>query len=166
MPFVQMENISHFLRACQLPPLNLQSHDIFQTVDLYESKDPAQVLQCISAFSRRAHAVQPSKFSRAIAGDKSKSGIVSPQHTGGFSAARYGRPRGTSNSSEASSTASHQMSHKATQAVGGRGSPSISDTFTQKSVNGGVPSSSSGGISSWSKKGDEGATTPAWNIHQ
>lgn len=166
MPFVQMENISHFLRACQSPPLNLQSHDIFQTVDLYESKDPAQVLQCISAFSRRAHAVQPSRFSSAIAGDKGKTGIISPQNTGGFSAARYGRPRGTSNSSEASSATSHQTSHQVLQAVGGRGSPSIYDTFTEKSVNGGLARPSSGGVSSWSRKGDEGATTPAWNIHQ
>ncbi|CAD6588236.1 MAG: hypothetical protein ASARMPRED_003439 [Alectoria sarmentosa] len=166
MPFVQMENISHFLRACQSPPLNLQSHDIFQTVDLYESKDPAQVLQCISSFSRRAHAVQPSKFSSAIGGDKGKPGIVSPQSTGGFSVARYGRPRGISNSSEASSAASYQTSHPASQAISGRGSPSISDTYAERSVNGGLPASSSGGVSSWSKKGDEGATTPAWNIHQ
>lgn len=166
MPFVQMENISHFLRACQSPPLNLQSHDIFQTVDLYESKDPAQVLQCISSFSRRAHAIQPSRFSSAIGGEKSKPGLVSPQSTGGFSAARYGRPRGISNSSEASSVTSHQPSHQASQAVGGRGSPSISDTYSEKSVNGGLHSSSSRGVSSWSKKGDEGATTPAWNIHQ
>ncbi|KAF6218335.1 hypothetical protein HO133_005682 [Letharia lupina] len=166
MPFVQMENISHFLRACQSPPLNLQSHDIFQTVDLYESKDPAQVLQCISSFSRRAHAVQPSKFSSTIGGDKSKTGIISPQSTGGFSAARYGRPRGISNSSEASSATSHQASHQASKAVGGRGSPSISDNYAEKTVNGALPASSSGGVSSWSKKGDEGATTPAWNIHQ
>lgn len=161
-----MENISHFLRACQSPPLNLQSHDIFQTVDLYESKDPAQVLQCISSFSRRARAVQPSKFSTAIGGDKGKSGIVSPQSTGGFAAARYGRPRGISNSSEASSATSHQTFHQASQAIGGRGSPSISDAYSERPVNGGLQASSSGGVSSWSKKGDEGATTPAWNIHQ
>lgn len=166
MPFVQMENISHFLRACQSPPLNLQSHDIFQTVDLYESKDPAQVLQCISSFSRRAHAVQPSKFPSVIGGDKGKTGIVSPQTTGNFSAARYGRPRGFSNSSEASSVTSHHASNHSSQAIGGRGSPSISDAYAEKSVNGGLTASSSGGVSSWSKKGDEGATTPAWNIHQ
>jgi len=161
MPFVQMENISHFLRACQLPPLHLQSHDIFQTVDLYESKDPAQVLQCVSSFSRRAHAVQPDKFPSVI-GEKSKSGLVSPQSTGGFSAgaARYGRPRGASNTSEASSTPSYQSS----QAKGGRGSPSrFSESSTPKATNGG---SSGGGVSSWSKKTDESGTTPAWNIHQ
>ncbi|RDW81135.1 calponin homology domain protein [Aspergillus mulundensis] len=81
MPFVQMENISHFLRACQLPPLSLPPHDVFLTVDLYEAKDPAQVLQCISAFSRRANAIQPGKFPRAI-GVQSKAGTLSPSLTG------------------------------------------------------------------------------------
>ncbi|CAD0057804.1 unnamed protein product [Aureobasidium pullulans] len=47
MPFVQMENISHFLRACESPPLNMTAHDRFLTVDLFESKDPAQVLHTI-----------------------------------------------------------------------------------------------------------------------
>lgn len=162
MPFVQMENISHFLRACQQPPLNLQSHDIFQTVDLFECKDPAQVLQCISSFSRKAHAVQPSRFPSVI-GEKSRTGVVSPQSTGGFStgSARYGRSRGASNTSEVSSTPSNQAS----QAIGGRGSPSrLSETGSSKDANG--ANTSSGGVSSWSKKGDEGATTPAWNIHQ
>ncbi len=164
MPFVQMENISHFLRACQSHPLDLQSHDVFQTVDLYESKDPAQVLQCVSAFSRRAHAVQPSKFSSAIGGGKS--GLVSPQSTGGFSAgsAKYGRPRGASNTSETSSTPSYQAS----QGAGGRNSPSrLYETSTpRKTANGGMSSPSPGGVSSWSKRQDEGVTAPAWNIHQ
>ncbi|KAL8809597.1 MAG: hypothetical protein Q9223_007902, partial [Gallowayella weberi] len=83
MPFVQMENISHFLRACKSPPLNLQAHDIFQTVDLYENKDPAQVLTCISAFSRRANAIQPSKFP-AVIGARSKASRMSPESTGGY----------------------------------------------------------------------------------
>ncbi|KAL4872994.1 hypothetical protein BDV12DRAFT_161118 [Aspergillus spectabilis] len=81
MPFVQMENISHFLRACQLAPLSLPPHDVFLTVDLYEAKDPAQVLQCISAFSRKANALQPGKFPRAI-GVQSKGGNLSPSLTG------------------------------------------------------------------------------------
>src|SRR5271163_450486 len=81
MPFVQMENISHFLRACQAPPLNLQPHDVFLTVDLYESKDPAQVIQCIGAFSRRANAINPTVFPRPI-GAKSKAGVISPQFSG------------------------------------------------------------------------------------
>ncbi|KAL8852291.1 MAG: hypothetical protein Q9221_002786 [Calogaya cf. arnoldii] len=161
MPFVQMENISHFLRACKSPPLNLQAHDIFQTVDLYENKDPAQVLTCISAFSRRANAIQPSKFPTVI-GPRSKNGTMSPQSTGGYgsNAASYGRPRGTSNTSTTSSVPS-----TVAFTAGGRTSPSRLSYSTTSSVNGDVKSSS-GGVSSWSKKMDEGATTPAWNIAQ
>ncbi|KAI9903375.1 hypothetical protein N3K66_002727 [Trichothecium roseum] len=84
MPFVQMENISIFLRACQAPPLNLHQHDTFLTVDLFEQKDPAQVLQCLGAFSRAANAANPSKFPRAL-GPKTRGGgggVVSPQATG------------------------------------------------------------------------------------
>lgn len=148
MPFVQMENISHFLRACQSPPLNLQTHDVFQTVDLYEAKDPAQVLQCIVAFSRRAHAIQPSRFVSEIGG-KIRSGYMSPQSTGGRSLPRHRDPSSTS---DVSSTTSNL-------GVKGRASPT-------KSLNGGFSSPPSGSVSSWSKKADEGATTPAWNIHQ
>ncbi|KAL9638794.1 MAG: hypothetical protein Q9164_001324 [Protoblastenia rupestris] len=163
MPFVQMENISHFLRGCQSQPLNLQSHDIFQTVDLYEAKDPAQVLQCIAAFSRRAHAVQPSRFHNII-GENNKTGVVTPQSTGNYSTAspKYGRPRGASNTTDTNSNTSSQPS----QVIGGRTSPiKSSRSNTSTPVNDGV-SNTSGGVSSWSKRADEGATTPAWNIHQ
>lgn len=137
MPFVQMENISHFLHACQVPPLSLPSHDVFLTVDLYEAKDPAQVLQCIGAFSRRANALQPGKFPRAIG--KSKSDVVSPQitgssHGGGFGTPPYSRARGVSNVS-----ASRPFS------------PSSSPKHA---------------VSSWSSKTQEDTTAPAWNIHQ
>ncbi len=164
MPFVQMENISHFLRACQTTPLNLQPHDIFQTVDLYEAKDPAQVLQCIVAFSRRAHAVQPSRFATAIGG-KGRSAALSPQSTGGYSASgrNYPRSRGASNTSDVSSTTSNLPPSGVT---GRDSSARPSETDAAKSVNGGFSSPSSVGVSSWSKKADEGATTPAWNIHQ
>ncbi|PWY95208.1 hypothetical protein BO94DRAFT_508275 [Aspergillus sclerotioniger CBS 115572] len=81
MPFVQMENISHFLRACQIQPISLLPHDVFLTVDLYEAKDPAQVLQCLTSFSRRANALQPSKFPRAL-GPQSKAANLSPNATG------------------------------------------------------------------------------------
>ncbi|KAH2752427.1 hypothetical protein KXW10_004409 [Aspergillus fumigatus] len=106
MPFVQMENISHFLRACQIPPLSLPPHDVFLTVDLYESKDPAQVLQCLMAFSRRANALQPSKFPRAI-GVQSKGGAVSPHLTGSSQSANTPlRSRGHSNVSNNSGASS------------------------------------------------------------
>lgn len=90
MPFVQMENISQFLKACQTPPLSLKEHDVFLTVDLYEGKDPAQVLQCLSAFSRRAHAIAPAKFPNPL-GPKT----ISPQNTGssaGSGAAGFKKP--------------------------------------------------------------------------
>ncbi|KAE8309688.1 hypothetical protein BDV41DRAFT_422057 [Aspergillus transmontanensis] len=103
MPFVQMENISHFLRACQMPPLSLPPHDVFLTVDLYEAKDPAQVLQCLVAFSRRANALQPGKFPRSI-GPQSKVGALSPNATGSSQGAHTpSRPRGLSNANSSAS---------------------------------------------------------------
>src|SRR6478736_4369990 len=82
MPFVQMENISLFLRACQSPPLNLHQHDTFLTVDLFEQKDPAQVLQCIGAFSRAAHAANPQNFPTSIGPKNRNNAVLSPQGTG------------------------------------------------------------------------------------
>src|SRR3954468_10327603 len=103
MPFIQMENISHFLRACEQPPLNMPAHDRFLTVDLYESKDPAQVLQCLSAFSRVANSVNPSNFPSTI-GPKRTGNPTSPSNTGvggyanggGLSSPGFGRSRGPS----------------------------------------------------------------------
>ncbi|OJJ49259.1 hypothetical protein ASPZODRAFT_1438260 [Penicilliopsis zonata CBS 506.65] len=139
MPFVQMENISHFLRACQMPPISLPPHDVFLTVDLYESKDPAQVLQCVSAFSRRANVLQPSKFPRSL-GAKSKGGVISPHLTGSSSGAY------PTTGNRVVSTASESNS-----SVSGRPSPGRSPKPA---------------ISSWSKRSDEHETMPAWNIHQ
>lgn len=166
MPFVQMENISHFLRACQSPPLNLQPHDVFLTVDLYEQKDPTQVLQCLSAFSRVANQIEPSRFPTAI-GPKSR-GILSPQGTGTptVGGGSFGNTvtRGVSNTSSATSGSStfnpiNRITPTATGGSnGGRWSPTKSSTPRSP----GGP----GGVSSWSKKGDEGATSPAWNIAQ
>ncbi|KAL6891463.1 hypothetical protein HDV57DRAFT_299892 [Trichoderma longibrachiatum] len=136
MPFVQMENISHFLRACQAPPLNLQQHDMFLTVDLYEQKDPAQVLQCIGAFSRAAHAANPSNFPRPIGPKTAKPGAVTPQGTGDVPAAS--RARGASFTRNASTT---------------KQSP-------------GKPPGSPESVSSWSRREHEGSTAPAWNIAQ
>jgi transgelin len=159
MPFVQRENISHFVRACQMPPFSLPDHDIFLTDDLYEAKDRAQVLQCIVAFSRRANAVNPSAFPRSI-GARSKANIVSPQLSG-TSQGAYARPptglasrdRGNSNASDSSTNAWNSL---AKGSYSGRMSP------TKASGKMSPP----GNVSSWSKKGDEGSTAPAWNIHQ
>lgn len=101
MPFVQMENISHFLRACQTAPLSLPPHDVFLTVDLYEAKDPAQVLQCLAAFSRRANAIEPGTFKHTV-GPQSKRGVISPSATGSSSQGSFTRgARASSNASDA-----------------------------------------------------------------
>lgn len=147
MPFVQMENISHFLRACKEPPLNLQDHDVFLTVDLFEQKDPAQVLQCLGAFSRAAHAANPSKFASPI-GSKSR-GVMSPQATGRGTPSPT-RSRGFSNASGFGSPRPNLTSSKTGDSGSGRWSPT-------------KPTSP---VSSWSRKEHEGATSPAWNIAQ
>src|ERR1700728_1594594 len=164
MPFVQMENISHFLRACQMPPLNLPPHDVFLTVDLYEAKDPAQVLQCIGAFSRKANAINPSAFPRAI-GVKGKGAAMSPQLSGSNQTA-YSKPlsgletraRGASNVSDTSPTTWNPLAK-------GSYSGRISPTKPSSLATGGL-APQTGQVSSWSKKDDEGNTAPAWNIHQ
>ncbi|KAI3336337.1 hypothetical protein HD806DRAFT_2250 [Xylariaceae sp. AK1471] len=153
MPFVQMENISHFLRACQSPPLNLQEHDMFLTVDLYEQKDPAQVLQCLGAFSRAANSVNPSAFPSAI-GAKARGAMLSPQGTG------QSRSRGLSNVSATSPTYSSRsglVPSRTGDSGSGRWSPAKSPTSDRVS---------SPSVSSWSKKDHEGVTSPAWNIAQ
>lgn len=156
MPFVQMENISHFLRACKSPPFNLQEHDVFLTVDLFESKDPAQVLQCLGAFSRAANKANPEAFPTVIG---PRAAGLTPQKTGtGRSISptpTYGRPRGMSNSSNASSSLGVQkplVASKTGDSASGRWSP--------------AKSPSQNGVSSWSSRANEGATSPAWNIAQ
>ncbi|KAH9829751.1 calponin domain protein [Teratosphaeria destructans] len=159
MPFMQMENISHFLKACEMPPLNLPAHDRFLTVDLYEAKDPAQVLQCLGAFSRKAHAADPSRFKKTI-GPK-KQAVGSPSVTGGayttngtgsLRGSPYGRPRSPTKPSAAMPPATRAMSPALTG--GSTGSQSSNTTR------------SPGTVSSWSTRKDEGITSPAWNIHQ
>ena len=156
MPFVQRENISHFLRAVQSPPLSLPDHDIFSTVDLYESKDPAQVLQCLSAFSRRANQIQPSRFPRTL-GPKSRTGALTPQDTGGSewlkSPGRNSRTRGVSSASQSSASNSATGNTRSSDSA-------VLDANDQ------LRTSPRRGVSTWSKKTDEGYTTPAWNIHQ
>ncbi|POR34048.1 Transgelin [Tolypocladium paradoxum] len=161
MPFVQMENISHFLRACQAPPLNLQQHDTFLTVDLYEQKDPAQVLQCLCAFSRAAHAANPSKFPTTI-GPRTRAGAMSPQGTGPVTPTGL-RDRGASfagNASSAYGGSKPVLPHRTGDSASGRRSPTKGHTKTPS--NGGSPNH----VSSWSKREHEGATSPAWNIAQ
>ncbi|CAD6441760.1 29b80904-6658-4ae5-ae57-ab9f51431cfa [Sclerotinia trifoliorum] len=158
MPFIQRENIALFLAACEKPPLGLHAHDRFLTVDLYDGKDPAQVLQCLATFSRAANRVEPSKFPNPI-GAKSRGGVVSPQVTGQYLGTGYGnRAREASTASTASSSNKPASTLTASRTGGsdsGRKSPSRFGRPT-----------SPGSVSTWSKKSDEGATAPAWNIAQ
>ncbi|GAB7358732.1 hypothetical protein MBLNU230_g3961t1 [Neophaeotheca triangularis] len=165
MPFIQMENISHFLKACEMPPLNMPAHDRFLTVDLYEGKDPAQVLQCMSAFSRRANAVDPSRFPTTIGPSKTAAGPISPSSTGGG-------PVGTANGAapwrQSASIRSTQSSNRASVSMPSARpmTPSVTGGSTgSQQTEGGGPKSP-GPVSSWSKRIDEGITNPAWNIHQ
>lgn len=164
---MQMENISHFLRACEAPPLNLPAHDRFLTVDLYESKDPAQVLQCLGAFSRVAHTANPSRFPTAIGPKRSGTISLSTTSAGnGFSPSSYGRSHGvgiTGRSSPATSTF-NPIARSST--VGRAMSPALTGGSTSSRITDGGPAPSSGPVSSWSKRTDEGVTAPAWNIHQ
>jgi hypothetical protein len=154
-----MENISHFLAACERPPISLPAHDRFLTVDLYEGKDPAQVLQCLGAFSRVANTANPSRFPTTIG--PRRAGALSPSHTGtsngygGFGAAT--RERGTSNAAVNSSAIPSRDRALSPTLTGGSNSSRATD---------GGPKSPSGPVSSWSKRTDEGVTAPAWNIHQ
>jgi hypothetical protein len=155
MPFVQMENISHFLRACQSPPLNLQQHDTFLTVDLYEQKDPAQVLQCLGAFSRAAHDVNPGRFPEPIGPRSRVAGGISPQASGYVSPTGL-RGRGTSINSNASSA---YASKPALPQRSGDADPTGRRSPTKSPGSPGL-------VSSWSKREHEGSTAPAWNIAQ
>ncbi|KAL1594413.1 calponin [Paraconiothyrium brasiliense] len=172
MPFIQMENISHFLRACENAPLNMPSHDRFLTVDLYESKDPAQVLQCLSAFSRVANSVNPSNFPTTI-GPRRGGGPLSPAATGGVGASQgggslsspgFGRSRGPSTTSNASG--SNTFNPLARPQPERALSPHFTGGSNSSKTSNGIPKSPPGGVSSWSRKTDEGVTAPAWNIHQ
>lgn len=150
MPFMQMENISHFLRACESPPLNMPAHDRFLTVDLYESKDPAQVLQTLGAFSRVANAVAPDKFPTTI-GPAKRLATQSPSP--------YTPP--TLASKQYNPTPPPTMS-----TFGGPMSPALTGGSNASRGTSAAVKSSTGPVSSWSKKGDQGTTNPAWNIHQ
>ena len=50
MPFLMMENISSFLGAAVT--MGVLPSEAFQTVDLFEAKNPAAVLRCVAALMR------------------------------------------------------------------------------------------------------------------
>lgn len=57
MPFVQMENIAAFLRAAS--HLGVPDDELFETVDLFEARDPVQVFTTIRSYSRCANKRHP-----------------------------------------------------------------------------------------------------------
>lgn len=163
MPFIQMENISQFLKACEMPPLNMHAHDRFLTVDLFEAKDPAQVLQCIGAFSRQAHAANPSKF-RSTIGPKKQGNPVTPSAIGSVSSNGSGSVRASAyrTNSPGKTSASAAM-----PSYGRAMSPALTGGSNGSQRGGSVTGKSSNpNVSSWSSRADEGATAPAWNIAQ
>ncbi|KAI8320707.1 putative muscular protein, partial [Martensiomyces pterosporus] len=52
LAFKQMENINSFLSTAK--EIGCPSHELFQTVDLFEAKNPGQVVDAIFSFSRNA----------------------------------------------------------------------------------------------------------------
>lgn len=124
----------------------LPAHDRFLTVDLYDNKDPAQVLQCIGAFSRAANEAKPSVVRTAI-GPKRAS--ASPTRRLNGDSSTSARSRTFSNASGGSDR-TRAMSPALT---GGSNTSSSTKTSNQH-------------VSSWSKKDDEFKSAPAWNIHQ
>ena len=149
MPFVQMENISHFLSFVASPPISLPPHDLFLTVDLYEQKDPAQVCQCITSYSRTAHKLKPGAFPTTIGGLK-VTAQLSPQLSGGGGGFWAGGGRKVSGGSVSSGGGSSVVS-----GYSGSGSTAKPSVPPRKAA-----------VSTWSKSSDETATLPAWNIAQ
>lgn len=150
MPFVQMENISHFLSFVSRPPVSLPPHDLFLTIDLYEQKDPAQVCQCISSFSRIAHKLNPTAFPTTVGG-LGVPARLTPQLSGGASGLWNGSAaRKVSGGSNGSTSGGSMVSGYS--GTGSNGKPAVP---ARKPA-----------VSTWSKSSDEGATLPAWNIAQ
>ncbi|RPA96556.1 hypothetical protein L873DRAFT_1811164 [Choiromyces venosus 120613-1] len=149
MPFVQMENISHFLSFVARPPVSLPPHDLFLTVDLFEQKDPAQVCQCITSYSRIAHKLKPGAFPTTI-GALKVTAQLSPQLSGGAGGFWAGGARKVSGGSVGSGGGASVVS-----GYSGSGSTAKPSVPPRKAT-----------VSTWSKSSDESATLPAWNIAQ
>lgn len=174
MPFVQMEQIAAFINVISKPPISLPAHDLFLTVDLFEKKDPAQVVQCLTSFSRIANAISPQNFPSIIGGVKA---ALSPSLGGGsasggrrdFNSSSSG-VSGVSGYSSNSATTSSSLAPTVVQPMFPPTSPAPAVGFQsayKKPPQPVVPSKSTNvAVSSWSSKDDEKKSIPAWNIHQ
>ncbi|KAG0672427.1 hypothetical protein C6P40_002775 [Pichia californica] len=61
LAFVQMENIEKFLNFCKIN--GVSQDELFQTIDLYEEKDPYQVIMSLQSLSRVINNKFPNKYS-------------------------------------------------------------------------------------------------------
>lgn len=104
MPFVQMEQISQFLEFAR--KYGVPDDELFQTLDLYEDKDPAIVYQSLKSLSRYANKKHPDKFpviGPQLATKRPRPPVKSkPNHlkTAGWSTIEYGYIKGANQSSE------------------------------------------------------------------
>lgn len=92
MPFVQMENIASFLDA--ISRVGVDDRERFVTVDLYENKNPKQVLLTIMALSRLVYSrgltnVEP--IGPKLATPNLSPTPIPPRHTVGVSS-KYNSP--------------------------------------------------------------------------
>lgn len=105
MPFVQMEQISQFLSFAR--QYGVPEDELFQTIDLYEEKDPASVYQALKSLSRYANKKHPDLFpilGPQLATKKPRPPIKQkPKHLqgdSGWSTIEYGYMKGASQASE------------------------------------------------------------------
>lgn len=77
MPFRQMENVMFFLQLCD--KIGMAHDEIFQTIDLFEGKDPYQVVVTLMAFSRKANEMQPDRFPQIIGPRLSRTKTPAPK---------------------------------------------------------------------------------------
>lgn len=61
LAFVQMENIEKFLNFCKVQ--GVPQDELFQTIDLYEGKDPYQVIMSLQSLSRLINKKFEGKYS-------------------------------------------------------------------------------------------------------
>lgn len=103
MPFGQMEQISQFLSFAR--SYGVPEDELFQTVDLFEEKDPAIVYQTLKSLSRYANKKHPQKFvvlGPQLATKRPRPPVKQkPSHLqAGWSTTEYGYMGGASQSTE------------------------------------------------------------------
>lgn len=106
MPFVQMEQISMFLTFAR--NYGVPEDELFQTVDLFEEKDPASVYQALKSLSRYANKKHPQEFpvlGPQISEKKPRPPVkAKPKHlqtdSAGWSTYEYGYMKGASQKTE------------------------------------------------------------------